>query len=291
MSGRAGGGLRRLLPPALLLLALAGMVLAFARPNAVVTMPAPHDVVVLAIDISGSMRASDVEPDRISAARAAARDFVERQPAGTRIGVVAFAAAASLVQPPTHDRQAILAALDRLQLQQATAIGSGLLVALKAIEPSLQFDLRAADPRGDARNWPKPLAPGSNRSAAIVLLSDGESSTGPKPEVAAQIVAERGVRVYTVGLGTSAGTVLKIEGWSMRVRLDEAPLRKIADLTLGEYFPAASAPQLEQVYRTLDVKLAFERKRMEVTALFAAAAALLVALSSGLSLYWFNRAF
>lgn len=286
-----GGATRRWLPPALLLLALAALLVGLARPSAVVTLPAPHEVVMLAIDISGSMRATDIEPDRITAARAAAREFVERQPAGTRIGVVAFAAAASLVQPPTHDRQAILAAIERLELQEATAIGSGLLLALKAIEPELRFDLRAADPRADPGQWPAPVAPGSNRSAAIVLLSDGESSTGPEPEVAARIVADRGVRVYTVGLGTPGGTVLRAEGWSMRVRLDEPTLRTLADLTVGEYFPAADAAQLVGVYRALDLKLAFERQRMEVTGLFAVAAALLVALSAGLSLWWSNRVF
>lgn len=291
----AGRRLRTWLPVLLLGAALVALLTAFARPSAVLTLPAPHDTVILAIDISGSMRAADVEPDRISAARAAARDFVERQPARTRIGVVAFAAAAAQVQAPTHDRRAILAALDRLQLQQATAIGSGLLVALKAIEPSLPIDLRGVDPRGDPRGdpqrWPEPVEPGSNGSAAIVLLSDGQSVTGPDPLVAARLVAERGVRVHTVGLGTPAGAVLSVQGWSMRVRLDEETLRKIADQTRGDYYAAADAGELERVYRTLGLRLAFERQRMEVTSLFAGAGALLLALSAGLSLWWFRRVF
>ena len=282
---------RRAIPALLLSLALAVLVVAAARPSAQLTLPAPHEVVVLAIDISGSMRAADIAPDRIGAARAAAREFVLRQPVTTRIGLVAFAASASLVQAPTGDRQSVLDALDRLQLQQATAIGSGLLIALKAIEPGLRFDLRAEDPRADPEDWPEPLAPGSNRSAAIVLLSDGESGTGPDPELAARIAAQRGVRVHTVGLGTAGGTVLGVEGWSMRVRLDEAGLRRIADLTLGEYFPAASAGELARVYRALDLKLGFERRRVELAGALSAAAALLLALSAGLSLAWFRRVF
>ncbi|MFP5460231.1 MAG: VWA domain-containing protein [Gammaproteobacteria bacterium] len=282
---------RRALPAVLLSLALAALAVAAARPRAQLTLPAPHEVVVLAIDISGSMRAADIAPDRIGAARAAARDFILRQPATTRLGLVSFAASASLVQAPTSDRQAVLDALDRLQLQQATAIGSGLLVALKAIEPELRFDLRAEDPRADPENWPQPLAPGSNRSAAIVLLSDGESGTGPDPELAARIAAQRGVRVHTVGLGTAGGTVLAVDGWSMRVRLDEAGLRRIADLTLGEYFPAASAAELTRVYRALDLRLGFERRRVELAGALSAAAALLLALSAGFSLAWFRRVF
>ncbi|MBB5273655.1 VWA domain-containing protein [Quisquiliibacterium transsilvanicum] len=282
---------RRAMPALLLSLALAALLVAAARPSAQLSLPAPHEVVVLAIDISGSMRAADIAPDRIGAARAAAREFVLRQPATTRIGLVAFAASASLVQTPTHDRDAVLAALDRLQLQQATAVGSGLLVALKAIDPALRFDLRAEDPRADPENWPAPIPPGSNRSAAIVLLSDGESGAGPEPELAARIAAQRGVRVYTVGLGTAKGAVLAVEGWSMRVRLDEAGLRRIAELTLGEYFPAASAAELTRVYRALDLKLGFERRRVELSGALSAAAALLLALSAGLSLAWFKRVF
>lgn len=282
---------RRIVPALLLSLALTALVTAAARPSAQLTLPAPHDVVVLAIDISGSMRATDLAPDRIGAARSAAREFILRQPAGTRIGLVAFAASASQVQAPTHDRDAVLAALDRLQLQQATAVGAGLLVALKAIEPALQFDLRAEDPRADPESWPQPLSPGANRSAAIVLLSDGASSTGPDPERAARIVAQRGVRVYTVGLGTTAGTVLAFDGWSMRVRLDEAALQRIADLTLGEYFAAASTAELVRVYRGLDLKLAFERRRVELAGPLSALGATLLVLSAGLSLAWFRRVF
>lgn len=321
-----GSPLRRWLPPSLLLLGLAAMLVAVARPSAVVLVPAPHDTVILAIDVSGSMRANDVAPDRIGAARAAAQAFIEQQPARTRIGIVTFAAAASLVQPPTSDRQALLAALDRFQLQQATAIGSGLLVSLKAIFPELKIDLndtRAGPGRGDAARErrarrpddgtlpapspgpgvgagagadagadpPKPVAPGSHDAAAIVLLSDGESSTGPDPIEAAKLAASRGVRVHTVGFGTPGGVTLSVEGWSMRVRLDEATLKRIADLTRGDYYQAASAAELARVYSMLNAKLAFERRPIEVSGPLAAVGVLLALLSGGLSLLWFGRVF
>lgn len=282
---------RAFAPLVLFTVALAALLFAVARPSAVLTLPAPHDTVILAIDISGSMRADDLAPDRISAARAAALDFIDRQPSRTRVGVVAFAATAALVQPPTHDRNAVLAAIDRLQLQQATAIGSGLLVSLKAIEPGLNFDLYAPDPRAGTAIWPEPRAPGSNRSAAIVLVSDGQSVTGPDPLEAARIVAERGVRVHVVGLGTPKGTVLGVQGWSMRVKLDETTLREIADITHGHYYSAEDAADLRKVYRSLGLRVAFERQRFEVTGVFALAGALLLVVSAGLSMWRHRRVF
>ena len=144
--------LRRHLPPLLMLLALALMIVAIARPASVISLPYQYETVVLAIDSSGSMRAADVAPTRIAAARAAARNFVAAQPRDTRIGVVAFAATASIVQAPTLNRDDIVAALDRIQLQKGTAIGSAILVSLKLIFPDVEFDLRAANPRpGGAR--------------------------------------------------------------------------------------------------------------------------------------------
>jgi Ca-activated chloride channel family protein len=245
-------------------------------------LPSSHETVILAIDVSGSMRATDVEPTRIEAAQAAARAFVAEQPASARIGVVAFGGAAALVQPPTANRSDVLAAIEQLQLQHATAIGSGLLVSLKALFPQLEFDVRR---KPDI----KPVAPGSHASAAIILLSDGQSTAGPDPVEAARLAAERGVRVFTVGVGTDNGQILTGEGWSMRVRLDEETLKTIADLTRGEYFYAANATALRKVYESLRAKLVLERKQVEITALFSAIGAATVLLSATLSLLWFNR--
>jgi Ca-activated chloride channel family protein len=303
--------LRRHLPPALFLLAIALMMVAIARPATVMTLPSKYETVILAVDVSGSMRAADVAPNRLAAAQAAVRGFVAQQPRNTRVGVVSFAGTAMVVQPPTSHREDILAAIDRFQLQRGTAIGSGILVSLKAIFPDVEFDLSSSDPRpktgrnnggrgtplgdlNDTREKPqasdlKPVPPGSYTSAAIILLSDGQTTTGPDPIEAAQMAAERGIRVYTVGIGTPDGEIVSGEGWSMRVRLDEDALKKIAEATHAEYFYAGTATDLSKVYRTLNSRLALEKKETEVTALFVATAAV-IALSSGLlSILWFNR--
>ncbi len=300
----AAPGLRRHLPPLLMLLALALMIVAIARPASVISLPYQYETVVLAIDASGSMRAADVAPTRIAAARAAARSFVAAQPRDTRIGVVAFAATASVVQAPTLNRDDILAALDRIQLQKGTAIGSAILVSLKLIFPDVEFDLRAANPRpGGGREAQRGASldaapgaqaaeakpPGSVKSAAIVLLTDGQTTAGPDPFEAARMASERGVRVYTVGVGTLGGEVLGAEGWSMRVRLDEDALKTIANTTKAEYFHAGTATDLSGIYQALTARLVFEKRATEITALFAAAAAFFALLSGLLSLLWFNR--
>jgi Ca-activated chloride channel family protein len=302
----AGQRLRRHVPPLLFLVALVVMIAAVARPAAVVRLPSQHEIIILSLDVSGSMRAKDVEPDRITAAQNAAKTFVNEQPRSTRIGIVAFAGTASLVQPPTQSREDLHAAIERLQLQRATAIGSGILVALKAIFPDVDFDLRSSNPRpgpiarplngplsgppgAPDRAPPKPVPPGSYKSAAIILLTDGQATTGPDPIEAARMAAERGVRVFTVGVGTPNGEILVGEGWSMRVRLDEDTLKQIANLTGAEYFYAGTAVDLKKIYQSLNSKFVLERKETEITALFAAAAALTVLLSALLSLLWFNR--
>ncbi|TMH97440.1 MAG: VWA domain-containing protein, partial [Betaproteobacteria bacterium] len=150
----AGQRFRRHVPPLLFLLALTALVVAVARPTATLTLPSQHETIILAMDVSGSMRAADVEPNRIGAAQAAARAFVADQPASARIGVVSFAATASVVQPPTRNRDDILAAIDRFQLQRGTAVGSGILVSLKTIFPDVEFDLRGSNPRDDPRGVP-----------------------------------------------------------------------------------------------------------------------------------------
>jgi Ca-activated chloride channel family protein len=303
-----GNRLRRHVPPLLFLVALVTMLAAISRPAAVVTLPSEHETVVLALDVSGSMRAKDVEPDRMTAAQNAAKAFINEQPRNAKIALVAFAGSASLVQPPTRNRGDLMAAIDRLQLQHATAVGSGILVSLKAIFPEQEFDLtpgmRQAMRRGGAPSTsagagatapghkpapPKPVPPGSFTSAAIILLTDGQTTTGPDPVDAARLAAERGVRVFTVGVGTPDGQILAGEGWSMRVRLDEETLKSIADLTRAEYFHAGNAPDLKKIYQALNAKLVMEKKETEVTALFAAAAAGLMLLAGLLSLLWFNR--
>src|SRR5690242_11735459 len=298
--------MRRHVPPALFLAALAVMILALARPAAIVTLPSQHETVILAMDVSGSMRADDVKPTRLAAAQAAARAFVKDTPKSTRIGVVAFAGSAALVQAPTHNRDDVYAAIEQLQLQNATAVGSGILASLKAIFPDQDFDLKVPLPMrpGSAafggsrppavigappKPEQKPVPPGSYKSAVIILLTDGQTTTGPDPVDAARVAAERGVRVFTVGVGTPDGQILTGEGWSIRVRLDEDALKVIADLTRGEYFFAGNAPDLKKIYQGLNSKLVMEKKETEITAFFTGVAALFALVAAGLSLAWFSR--
>lgn len=300
-----GPRIRRHIPPVLFLLSLMVMIASIARPTAIVTLPSQHDLVVLAMDVSRSMLAEDVKPTRIVAAQAAARAFVAEQPRDTRIGVVAFAATASLVQQPTNVREDVVQAIDRFQLQRGTAVGSGILVSLATIFPDAKIDVNAPGPKEQPRRGAtsldqpaggtdekpafKPVAPGSYGNAAIILLTDGQTTTGIDPIDAAKMAAERGVRIFTVGIGTIDGEVLHTEGWSMHVRLDEETLKKIADITQGEYYYAGTALDLKKVYQTLNSKLVFETKETEITAFFSAAAAVLALMAGLLSVLWFNR--
>ena len=293
---------RRHIPPLLFLIALIALIVATARPAAVVTLPSQYRTIILAMDVSGSMRATDVQPNRLSAAQSAAKAFVADQPSNVRIGVVAFAGTAAVVQMPTQNREDIIAAIDRFQLQRATAIGSGIIVSLATIFPDEGIDVSSLiygrnGPRGvpldqagkSEKKEFKPVPPGSYTSAAIILLTDGQRTTGPDSIDAARMAADRGVRIFTVGFGTKAGETIGFEGWSMRVRLDEETLKTIANLTRGEYFYAGTAMDLRKVYETLNSKFLLEKKQMEISSLFAGAAALAALVSGLLSLLWFNR--
>ncbi len=298
-------GFRRHVPPLLFLVALTLMIAAAARPQAVLTLPSQRSTVILSIDVSGSMRAEDVLPNRIAAAQDAAKSFVNEQPRDVRIGVVAFAATALLVQAPTFNREDILKSIEHFELQRGTAVGSGILVSLKTLFPEGNFDMgrsrdRAAayggvplsEPQDDTQPGGKdfqPLPPGSNTNAVIILLTDGQATTGPDPVEAARKAAERGVRVFTVGLGSREGTIVGFGGRSMRVQLDEEGLQKIADITRGQYFRANTAADLKTIYKSLNTQLIMETKKTEITAFFSAAAAVFALLAAGLSLLWFNR--
>ncbi len=295
-----GQTFRRHIPPLLFLVALIIMIIAIARPAAVITLPSQHQTIILAMDVSGSMRAVDVQPNRLTAAQAAAKAFVSEQPSNVRIGVVSFGGTASVVQMPTHNREDIIAAIDRFHLQRGTAIGSGIIVSLATIFPEAGIDVSALiygrnvpgrlDQAGKTEKPPlKPVPPGSYASAAIILLSDGQRTTGPDSIEAARMAADYGVRVFTVGMGTTKGETIGFEGWSMRVRLDEETLKSIAKITRGEYFYAGTAADLKKVYEVLNARLVLEKKSMEISALFAAAAAVAALSSALLSLLWFNR--
>jgi Ca-activated chloride channel family protein len=292
----AAGRYRRFVPPVLYLLGFCALIFAVARPHAVVVVPSRQETIILAMDVSGSMRATDIQPNRLAAAQEAAKAFVAEQPRHVRIGVVAIAAAASVVQSPTDNREDIVRAIDRFQLQRGTAIGSGIIISLATLLPEAGIDLEQftygrAWMRDSARKEEeKSVPPGSNGSAAIVLLSDGQANTGADPLEAAKLAAARGVRIFTVGIGTVEGATIGFEGWSMRVRLDEDTLKKISTMTGGDYFQAKNAGDLKSIYKYLNAKLALEKKRStEVTALFVAIGAGLAMLGAILSMFWFNR--
>lgn len=292
---------RRHIPPLLFLLAVAAMLLAAARPLAVIALPIQQETIILAIDVSGSMRATDVQPSRLVAAQNAAKAFLAELPRRVKVGIVAFAGSAQVAQIPTVNREDLNSAIDRFQLQRGTAIGNGIVLSMATLFPDAGIDLGAMSygrerSRGQsldqAGNAPKPftpVAPGSYGSAAIILLTDGQRTTGIDSIEAARVAADRGVRVYTVGVGTVDGETIGFEGWSMRVRLDEDTLKDIALRTQGEYFHAGTAEDLKEVYETLSSRLMVEKKETEISALLALLAAVLAMASAGLSMLWFNR--
>lgn len=300
---------RRHVPPALLGCALAVLLLASARPMARVTLPADYMTLIMAMDVSRSMLAEDVEPSRIKAAQKAAREFLQDLPDNVRVGIVSFAGNAQVVQHVTNQREELVAAIDRFQLQRGTATGSGLLLALSTLRPEAHIDLESVlyNPNpfsygdngkaaGTARSLDakpaaperKPEVPGSYKGGAIVLLSDGRRTTGPDPLAAAQKAADLGVRVYTVGFGTPNGFIPGYEGYSFFTQVDEEALKGVAKITEADYFKAGSADDLKQVYKHLSTQFTLEKRDTEITSLLVGLALLLIFLALGLSAYWFR---
>jgi Ca-activated chloride channel homolog len=290
----------------LMLLSLAAMLLAAARPMASITLPSTQQTIILAMDVSGSMRAEDVQPNRLVASQNAAKAFLAELPRHVKVGIVAFAGSAQVVQPVTLSREDLVTAIDKFQLQRATAIGSAIVVSLSELFPEQRISLtdmtysRNTDPfapRGRSLDQPRnneekafqPVEPGSYGSAAIILLTDGQRTTGVDTAEAAKMAADRGVRVYTVGVGTVEGEVIGFEGWSMRVRLDEDTLKDVARTTRAEYFYAGTAENLKQIYQSLSSRLTVEKKETELSGLLALVAAGLAIVAAALSLAWFNR--
>ena len=289
-----GPGIRRHIPPAVFILALAVMIVALARPVAVVTLPLHEGTVILTMDVSGSMQANDLKPTRMEAAKAAARAFVDKQPPGIRIGVVSFSDNASIVQAPTDDRDAVIAAINRLQPQRATAIGRGLLVSLDAIfeggtEEAAVAPTLAPGVLPTPTPTPTPVPKGQHATALVVLLTDGENNQFPPPLDVVEQVVNRGIRVYTVGVGSPEGTVLRIRGRSIRTRLDVETLKRVAELTDGVYYQASTETDLRAIYENLSSGLVLRTQRAEITALLTGIAAALLLCAGILSLLWFNR--
>ncbi len=297
------------LPFALFLLALAGLVLSLVRPVAVVSLPVDRRTIIMAIDVSLSMCAIDILPNRLEAAKAAAHAFIDQQSANTEIGVVAFAGFAAVLQPPTSERELLFEAIERLQPARRTAIGSAIL---KSIDTLAEFDENIPPSAfGPAASSPlAPLPEGAFNPAIIVVLTDGVSNVGPNPLDAAQQALERGLRVYTIGYGTESNDSpfncdpdnpnsqpFRFGGGGFggggggnpggfRRGIDEATLQEVADLTGGAYFAAESATELQDVFQKLPTELITKTETTELSVFFAAFAALLLVLAMILSMLW-----
>ena len=292
----AGGelGARRHVPPLLFLAGLTILAVAIARPQAVVRLPRIEGNVILAFDVSGSMAADDFKPTRIEAAKAAARDFIKRQPRTVQIGVVAFSDSGFSVQAPTNDQDAILAAINRLSPQRGTSLAQGIISSLKTIaaatsEQPLPEHYSNLPTPSEPTPTPTPVPQGAYTPAVIVLLSDGENNENPDPLAAAQQAADRGVRIYTVGIGSAAGVNLHVNGFTVHTQLNEPMLQQIAQLTGGVYYNAQSEKDLLKIYDNLNPQLVIKPEKTEITSVFAGASILIMLVGGVFSFLWFSR--
>jgi Ca-activated chloride channel family protein len=278
---------RRHVSTFLYLSAMAALLLALARPHATILVPRDEATVILVMDVSGSMDATDVEPTRLVAAREAALTFLDELPGPVRVGLVAFASSAQTLQSPTTDRAAVRSALATLRAQNGTAMGDGLVNALEV--------LRSEDgaPAETPDEPPAEVPP--EDPYAIVLLSDGANTAGTtEPLDAAQQASERGVPVFTIALGTEGGTIT-VPGArgsaprTMAVPPDPETLRQIAELTGGLFFSAPSEGDLRAIYEDLGSRVGFTPEDQEVTVLFAGLGLVLIVVGGALAVLWFNR--
>ena len=287
-----GGGIggRRHIPPILFLVGLSILLVGLARPQTQVSLPRIEGTVILAFDVSGSMAATDMLPTRMDAAKAAARDFVQHQPPSVQIGIVAFSDSGFSVQPPTNDQDAILASINRLTPQRGTSLANGILISLHTIATSGQPDTHFYSSLTPVPGpTPTAVPQGTYSPAVIVLLTDGENNENPDPLAAAQAAAKAGVRIYTVGLGSAAGTNLHVNGFTVHTQLDEAELQQIAQITGGAYTNAQSKEDLLKAYNNLNPQLVIKPEETEVTSIFAGASVLVLLIGGLFSLLWFNR--
>ena len=241
---------------------------------------------MLTFDVSASMAATDADPSRLEAAKATAREIVERRPQGVVIGVVAFSNAGMTIQAPTQDTAAVLTAIERLAPTEGTSLADGIASTVEAIEasraatPADYYSSRSPDPSGP----PPAVEPGSDGSTVIVLFSDGENTTDQDPGAAAQLAADRGMRFVVLGVGTTDGVALDLDGFQVQSRLDEATLSRIADLTAGTYVAPGDADPAAAVYADLERRIVARSEEQELTAVVAALGLLLLVAGTALSL-------
>ena len=275
---------RRHIPFGIFVVALTLLVVGMARPLATVKTPRREGTVILALDVSNSMLADDVKPSRLEAAKTAARTFVERQPPEVRVGVVAFGDGAVVVQTPTIVHPDVIKAIDRLSSGGGTSLGQALITSLGAIAGKPV----TIDPQALASDSAQ-VDIGYFGSATVVLLSDGEETSRPDPVAVAQVASVAGVHVDTIGIGTSAGTVVQINGFSVATALDSDLLEQVASVTDGSYHEAADAAGLAAISKSIDLRFKIVSQHTEVTGLFAAAGAVLLMAGALLSVLWFGR--
>ena len=276
-------GRRRHIAPVIFLIAVGLLAMASARPQITLPVPRQEGVVVLAMDVSSSMVADDVEPTRMDAAKVAAKAIVDRRPASARIGIVAFGEGGLIVNPPTDDDQALYATIDRLEPSSGTSLGTGIQTALNlALSESGPGEANTAD--SDLAGPRSAFAP-----AVIVLLTDGENTEQPDPLEIAQLAIDRGVRVHTVGIGTADGAVIEVDGFNLFTQLNEPVLQEIALLTEGDYYGVEDVEDLSLVYEGLETEFVVEPTEVEVTSAFGGVGALLLLAGGILSLFWFGR--
>ena len=283
-------GFTRHLPQTIFLAGLAILTFTLARPQAVVSLPRVEGTVILAFDVSGSMAATDFKPTRMEAAKVAAQDFIQHQPPGVVIGVVGFSDGGFAVQPPTNDRDALLASIKRLSPQNGTSVAHGIEASLNTINAANQAGpLTYSNLLPTLTPTPTPVPKGTYTSAVIVLLSDGENNESPDPLAEAQVAADRGVRIYTVGIGSAAGTNVHVNGFTVHTQLDEATLKQIAQISGGAYFNAQNEQDLLKIYDSLGSSVVVKPEKTEITSLFAGASILVLLIGGVLSLAWFSR--
>ncbi len=284
-------GKSRHLPVLLLLSGIAVLILSAARPQAKVSLPRMEGTVILTFDVSGSMSADDVKPTRMESAKTAASQFVNNQPPGVSIGVVAFSDGGLTVQAPTNNHEETLATIGRLVPRRSTSLANGILVALNTIAINAGDAPILKTTGGNNNATPEPVTSpqGWYPSAVVVLLSDGENNQDPDPMTAADLAADLGVRIYTVGIGTTSGADITVEGFTIHSQLDEFLMRSIAQDTGGSYYSAANEDELSKIYNDLKPKMTVKTEEMEVTSLFAGAGMLALLIGGLLSLLWFGR--
>lgn len=308
-------GWQRYVPPLVLMLALAMLLIATARPTATMTVMGPRSTIILAMDVSQSMAAQDVSPSRLVASQQAAKQFVAQQPGNVEVGIIAFAGIAFVAQPPTTNHAILYDAIDRLELLRSTAVGAGILTSLETIFPDIDLskalygNSQIRSPQAGktettgvlggsavapSQSVPDPIAaevigPGSYESAIVILMTDGATTVGPDPRRAGQLAADLGVRVFTVAFGTDTGAKVSVNGRSINASVDEPTLRYIAEQTGADYFRATSAAELARIYSTMSTRFVGEKEEVELAFLFAGVGALLALVSAFLSLWWFGR--